>query len=62
MAPCRGSLPSVFFHSRTPSGSSGASPPSGSIFTVSKGVALETTPFLALITLPLFSLTPTQRF
>ena len=59
LAPWRGSLPSVFFHSTASGGSSLFAPPS--ILTVSKGVALETTAFFALITLPFLSLTPTAR-
>mmetsp|Transcript_26907 Transcript_26907/g.60150 ORF Transcript_26907/g.60150 Transcript_26907/m.60150 type:complete len:274 (+) Transcript_26907:585-1406(+) len=58
MAPWRGSLPSESLHFFTPSGNSCSVP---SIFTVSKGVALETTACFALITLPFLRRTPTAR-
>mmetsp|Transcript_75299 Transcript_75299/g.182003 ORF Transcript_75299/g.182003 Transcript_75299/m.182003 type:complete len:231 (-) Transcript_75299:971-1663(-) len=59
IAPWRGSLPSVFFHSTASGGSSLSGPPS--ILTVSKGVALDTTAFFALMILPFLSCTPTAR-
>ena len=62
MAPWRGSFPSVVRHSSTPSGSAEPSSCfSPSIFTVSNGVAFETTAFFALTTLPFLRRTPTAR-
>jgi len=64
MAPWRGSVPSVWRHSwsaENPGISGSKLSCAGSIFTVSKGVAFDTTALRARMTLPLLSRTPQAR-
>lgn len=58
IAPCLGNFPSSSLHFVNPLGSPSTA---GMSFTVSKGVAFDTTAFLALMTLPFFRRTPTAR-